>query len=444
MYKRTFKDYINNRKLLYIMFIIALISVSTLTIVYAALNVTLNIVGTADISAASWDVHLDNINVNTQSVSGNTPTITGGTTATFSTKLEVPGDFYEFTVDVVNDGTIDAMIESIVKTPTLTTVQAKYLKYEVEYQNGESINTRQLVEKNSFVRLKVRVEFRKDIIADDLPSTAETLNLSFTVVYTQSDGTGNNVMDGGVTKAKVISGDYDTVGSEICIQDECFYVISSDTDSVTMLAKYNLNVGYIINYVNVQEVPPGSSNWIKTEDKSLITAIVKQDDSALGFSYESDWVYKFPIVGTTPFSNDSKKGVNYSDYEGSIVESYVDEYDSYLSNLGVILDDVRLISYDELIELGCENEIAEDNWGRYCTNAPSWVTSTSYWTGTPDLTEVENYTWYDPYLEKNIQYDNGMNVWTIGIEGPHLTSYHAEYYFMYGVRPVITIAKTQF
>ena len=168
MQGRRIKDFFSrDRKTLYIILSIILISIFSLSIVYAALSVTLNITGTADISAASWDVHLDNVNVNTQSVSGTAPTITGGTTATFSTKLEVPGDFYEFTIDVVNDGSIDAMIESVIKTPTLTEAQAKYLNYIIEYQNGESINTKQLVSKNSFVRLKVRVEFRKDITASD-------------------------------------------------------------------------------------------------------------------------------------------------------------------------------------------------------------------------------------------------------------------------------------
>ena len=393
----------SRKKLLYIVLAILIISISSLTLVYAALSVTLNIVGTADISAASWDIHLDNVNVNTQSVSGTAPTITGGTTATFSTKLDVPGDFYEFTIDVVNDGTIDAMIESIVKTPTLTTAQAKYLTYEVEYQNGESINTRQLVEKNSFVRLKVRIEFRKDVTADVLPSTAETLNLSFTVVYTQSDGTGNNVMDGGVTKAKVVSGDYDTVGSEICIQEECFYVISSDIDSVTMLAKYNLNVGYVINNLEVTEVPAGSGNWIKTEDKSLITTILKQDSSALGNVYDyQTYEYNYPYIGVTAFSSETKKGTNYYDYTGSIAEGYVNDYKEYLSGLGVTVEAARLIALGELYGLGCEPYDPE-KWGGSCENAPDWVTSTTYWTGTPDANYYLDYeSWYDPYLAKHL------------------------------------------
>ena len=150
---RSFKDYFGrNRKALYMILGILLVSISSLTIVYAALSVTLNIIGTADISAASWDVHLENVKVKSGSVSGTAPSITGGTTATFSTNLTTPGDFYEFTIDVVNNGTIDAMIDGITKTPTLTSTQAKYLNYIIEYQNGESINTKQLVSKNSFVR----------------------------------------------------------------------------------------------------------------------------------------------------------------------------------------------------------------------------------------------------------------------------------------------------
>ena len=186
-----------DRKTLYMILSIVLISIFSLTIVYAALSVTLNIQGNAEVVASTWDIHLDNVKVTSGSVSGTAPSITTPTTATFSTTLNTPGDFYEFTIDVVNDGSIDAMIDGITKTPTLTETQAKYLNYIIEYQNGESINTKQLVAKNSYVRLKVRVEFRKDITASDLPTTSETLNLAFTVNYVQSDGTGSSVTNDG-------------------------------------------------------------------------------------------------------------------------------------------------------------------------------------------------------------------------------------------------------
>ena len=62
------------------------------------------------------------------------------------------------------------------KTPDLTTAQQKYLNYIIEYQNGEQITTKQLVKQNEFVRVNVRVEYKKDISVEELPT--ETDNLS--------------------------------------------------------------------------------------------------------------------------------------------------------------------------------------------------------------------------------------------------------------------------
>ena len=132
-----------DRKMLYTVLSILIVSVLTLTVVYAALSTTLNINGNAEVTAANWDVYLDNAQLNSQSATQVVPTISNKTTASFSTTLSKPGDFYEFTIDVVNNGSIDAMIDSVTKTPTLTTTQAKYLNYIVEYQNGEAITTKQ-------------------------------------------------------------------------------------------------------------------------------------------------------------------------------------------------------------------------------------------------------------------------------------------------------------
>ena len=96
MQGRRIKDFFSkDRKALYMILGILLVSISSLTIVYAALSVTLNIVGNAEVVSSSWDIHLDNVKVTSGSVSGTAPTITGGTTATFSTTLTTPGDFYE-------------------------------------------------------------------------------------------------------------------------------------------------------------------------------------------------------------------------------------------------------------------------------------------------------------------------------------------------------------
>ena len=127
---------IKDRKVLILGLCLVLVCIFTLTVAYSALSAVLTINGNARVSAADWDIYLDNPRVAGGSATTDIP-IVNGVTATFNTTLNMPGDFYEFVVDVVNDGSIDAMIENVVKTPDLTEEQAKFLKYEVSYQNGD-------------------------------------------------------------------------------------------------------------------------------------------------------------------------------------------------------------------------------------------------------------------------------------------------------------------
>ena len=188
----------SNKKVYIVLIIVALIGI---TIGYAVINTTLNINGKSNISKNTWDVYFDNVIVNAGSVEAvEIPTVSSKTTVDFEVGLNLPGDYYEFTVDVVNDGTIDAMIESIEKFPELSEEQAKYLNYTVTYENGEAITTKQLVKKEEFVRLKVRVELRKDIDPSDLPEVGDVLYLRFTVNYQQADNNGVSVIDNGVNK----------------------------------------------------------------------------------------------------------------------------------------------------------------------------------------------------------------------------------------------------
>lgn len=402
--KERLKDFFSrDRKTLYIILSIVLISIFSLTIVYAALSVTLNITGNAEVVASTWDIHLDNVKVTSGSVSGTTPSITSPTTATFSTSLTTPGDFYEFTIDVVNDGTIDAMIDSVTKEPTLTETQAKYLNYIIEYENGESINTKQLVSKNSYVRLKVKVEFRKDITASDLPTTSETLNLAFTVNYVQSDGTGSDVSDNGIA-AKVVSanGDINDIGTIVTIGSEQFYTIGTDENNVKLLSMYNLYVG--------NEAYGEDDNGPLIRPLSQPT--VKQDSSAKGVTTG------LPFVGVTAFSNDSQKGINYGDYNGSIVEIYVNDYQRIIEEFGVIVEKARLITHDELADTNTFN--CEDN--KFClTDKYTWIYSTSYW--------CEGYS--------------ADQIWSLMSNGIFsVRNYDLGYYF--GVRPVIVISKDYF
>lgn len=99
--------------------------VFTISIGFALLNKNLSMTGISKIDLAVWDLHFSNLYVVDGSVNSNTaPSISDDDfSVQFSVSLDKPGDFYEFTVDVINFGSIDAMIDSIVKTPELTESQ---------------------------------------------------------------------------------------------------------------------------------------------------------------------------------------------------------------------------------------------------------------------------------------------------------------------------------
>ena len=157
---------------------------------YAFLTTNLNIVGTTIVKDNKWDIYFDNVQVSSGSVSASTPVIdTAKTTVSYSVNLNLPGDYFEFTVDAKNDGTIDGMISSITSNlngSPITTLP-NYLEYNVSYFDGLPIERNQLLEAGEKETYKVRVGYKSDITKDDLPSTEQTLNLSFSVVYVQSD-----------------------------------------------------------------------------------------------------------------------------------------------------------------------------------------------------------------------------------------------------------------
>lgn len=96
-------------------------------IAFAALSTTLNITGSADITAPNWDIHFDNLGTTPiETGNGKADTVTTPTLTTTSI-TNIKGIFddtgtvgYEF--DVVNGGAIDAQIGSITMAaaPTCT------------------------------------------------------------------------------------------------------------------------------------------------------------------------------------------------------------------------------------------------------------------------------------------------------------------------------------
>ena len=176
----------DNIKVLLILLIVGL------GIGYAYINSDLNINGTAQVNSANWDVHWANIQVTNGSVSGTNvvtaPTISNSTTVNYSVILNTPGDYYEFTVDAVNGGSIDAMIDTIdskLNGATITELP-DYLNYTVTYSDGVDLEQNHQLLHNTTEKYKVRIEYRTDIELNQIPATNQTLSLQFTVTYRQA------------------------------------------------------------------------------------------------------------------------------------------------------------------------------------------------------------------------------------------------------------------
>ncbi len=174
--------------------VLLLVLFCSLGLGYALLRTNLSINGTSKIKGNTWDIHFDNLVVNTDSVELSTgdvaATIQSSTTeVSYTVTLNKPGDFYEFTVDAVNAGSVDGMIDSVtskLNDESITTLPS-YLNYSVSYSDGVAILPNQYLKAGESETYKVRVEFKKDVENSELPSTNQTLSFDFSVVYIQAD-----------------------------------------------------------------------------------------------------------------------------------------------------------------------------------------------------------------------------------------------------------------
>ena len=181
--------YINKNKIyaLILLFLITFISVG-----YAYLNSMLNINGTLKVNKNIWNVHFENIIKKQGSATATSEAIiTNETEINFTVELQKPGDFYSFTTDVVNSGTIDAMLGEILKTG-LTTEQEKYIDYIVTYSDGKEILVKDSLPSNESDTLLITVKYKDDVPVEQLPTEDQSIILKLNMEYVQADNTRNN------------------------------------------------------------------------------------------------------------------------------------------------------------------------------------------------------------------------------------------------------------
>ena len=210
-----------------------------ITVGYALLSQTLDINGTSKIKKTTWSIIWDNVEVNSNSVSGTSVTQAAQITNTektlveYSITLSEPGEFYEFTVDAKNEGTIDGMV-NVVSNKTYesngTTEKAlpEYLKYSVTYSDGKAIVPKQLLKAGTTEKYKVRVEF-KDVEASQLPAQEETIKFKFSVDYVQADDSAQAVTHA-LTGTRYTTNKYDSTYG----YDSYVLIGKKPTDNITL------------------------------------------------------------------------------------------------------------------------------------------------------------------------------------------------------------------
>ncbi len=142
--------------------------------------------GVTEIKDLNWHIEFANVQEKEGSVKPikKAKIADNKTDINYEVKLDVPGDYYEFTADIVNSGSHDAKIYEIINNG-LTTAQKKYLNYQVTYKDGTEIKINDTLNAGSKKTVRFRIKFRQDLEASDLPDEAQVLSLSYKIVYVE-------------------------------------------------------------------------------------------------------------------------------------------------------------------------------------------------------------------------------------------------------------------
>ena len=197
---------------------------------------------------------------------------------------------------------------------------------------------------------------------------------------------------------------------------ESFYVMTNENNEITMLSMYNLYVGNVVTV---------DADYNVLTNEPIENPTNKQSELA-----KAALIDNLTLYGTVAFSSEIYWEIGGFVYnENSNLYQYVNEYERILKEeMKVSSAKATVISCEQLEELGCDFEKRtcgpDLGYGALENPAPSWVYSTTYWTGTGFVSNVISGV--------NIVLSNGS------------TSFSNEDNDSWeGVRPVITISTTE-
>ena len=179
--------------------------------------------------------------------------------------------------------------------------------------------------------------------------------------------------NGPVINPKLTNSQY-SLGDTYKLGDEEFYVIGKEDEThLKLLSKNNLGVGN------------GYSDPVYKQDNEAMGWVNNSDSNkgAIKFSESAYWANSHSLETTLQ----EQYGTDYPAHiydESSNAYASVNSYVDYLKSKGYNVTG-RLIKQEELNGLGCNSNTYS------CNDAPEWVYSTSYWTGSAANPQFLNY-----------------------------------------------------
>lgn len=156
---------------------------------YAIISTNLQMNGSMTLNKITWDVHFENCEeLYNNTVTGTKTLTNNNTTLTYNVNLNKPGDIFEFTIDVVNNGNIDAMLSNIGNNG-LTAAQQEVMDYSVKYLDGSTPTVKDSLKIGEVETFVISVKTKADITNSQLNATDTNLTLTFSPTYAQDDNT---------------------------------------------------------------------------------------------------------------------------------------------------------------------------------------------------------------------------------------------------------------
>ena len=157
------------------------------SVAYAMLITNLSIGGSGRLSKNEWNIIFENINVMDGSVSGEA-NIVDDKGISFNADLSKPGDYFEFSVDVSNKGSLDAMVNNYVINKIGN--NSNVVLYDVRYADGMELSKGDRILSKEKDTLLVKVFYRTDISVEELVMEEVDLSYEFNIDYVQDLGKG--------------------------------------------------------------------------------------------------------------------------------------------------------------------------------------------------------------------------------------------------------------